>query len=210
VLAWLLRNTQSWQKVLLAATVLGLVLQLSLPLRPGYVAGFEVAIEQEINNRIEAGQPLQIPQGSEMVDATPEQVISLLMSFYGAAHMLLFTAALMVARASQARLYNPGGFGQEFHNLRMDPRLMAVAFGIVIAGIYGIPPLAQLLSLFCVIPMLVGLAVIHSVVARLQLGVIWLVITYVVLILMSPIMIPLVVMLGFADSVIDIRKRLKK
>lgn len=209
-LAWLLSNTQSWQKVLLTATVLGLVLQLSLPLRLDYLAGFEQAIELAINERIEAGQPLQIPQGQEMVDATPAQIVLLLMSFYGAVHMLLFTAALMAARASQARLYNPGGFGQEFYNLRIDPRLMAVLFGICIVGIYGITPLAELLPLFCVIPMLVGLAVIHSAVASLKLGAIWLVITYLVLVLMSPIMMPLVVMLGFTDSVIDIRKRLKK
>ncbi|MES2625277.1 MAG: hypothetical protein V4628_08360 [Pseudomonadota bacterium] len=209
-LAWLLRITQSWQKVLLAATALGLVLQLSLPLQSGLLAEFKAVVEQTINERIAAGQPLQIPQGSEMIDATPEQLFSLLMSFYGALHVLMLIASLMVARASQARLYNPGGFGQEFHNLRMDPRLMAVLFGIVVAGVYGIPPLAELLSLFCVIPLLVGLAVIHSVVASLKLGVIWLVITYLVLLLMSPVMMPVVTLLGFVDSVLDIRKRLKK
>ena len=210
ILAVVLRNTHSWQKVLLAATVLGLALQLSLPLQSGYLAGFEQAIEQTINERIAAGQPLQIPQDGQIVVATPAQVVALLMSFYGALHMLLFTASLMVARAWQARLYNPGGFQQEFHNLRLDPRLMAAVFGIVVAGIYGLPPLAEWVSLFCVIPVLIGLAVIHSVVASRKLGVISLVISYLVLLLMSPVMMPLLVMLGFADSVIDIRKRLKK
>jgi hypothetical protein len=210
-LAWLLRNTQSWQKVLLAGTVLGLVLQFSLPLQPGYLAGFEEQVAQIIEERMEAGlPPVQIPQDGQLADATPAQIVALLMSLYGACALLLLTIALMVARAWQAKLYNPGGFRQEFHNLRIDPRLMAVIFGIVIAGIYGISPLAELLSLFCVIPMLVGLAVVHSVVASLKLGpvgrIIWLALTYLVAVVMTP----LVVLLGFADSVIDFRKRLKK
>ena len=211
LLASLLRNTQSWQRVLLGATVLGLVLQLSLPLQTDYLAGFEEQAKQVLDARMEAGlPPVQIPENGQIVDATPAQAVALLLSLYGASCLLQFTIALIVARAWQARLYNPGGFRQEFHGLRIDPRLMAVMFGIVIAGIYGIPPLAGLLSLFCVIPMLIGVAVIHSVVASLKLGVIWLIVTYLVLVLMSPVMMPLVVMLGFTDTVIDIRKRLKK
>lgn len=208
-LAVLLRNTQSWQKVLLAATVLGLVLQLTLPLQTGYLAEFETLIEQAINERIEAGQPLQVPEvtpeGTEMVNATPEDVVTLLVSFYGAAHMLLFIASLMVARAAQARLYNPGGFRQEFHDLRMSPVVMATVFGLVVAGALGVSPLAELLSLLCVIPILVGLAVVHAVVARLKLGSIWLFITYLGLMLMPPIF----VLLGFADSIFDFRSRVK-
>jgi hypothetical protein len=208
-LAVLLRNTQSWQKVLLAATGLGLVLQLSLPMQAGYLAEFETLIEQAINERIEAGQPLQVPEvtpdGTVMVNATPEDVVTLLISFYGAAHMLLFIGSLMVARAAQARLYNPGGFRQEFHNLRMDPLVMAVVFGLVVAGALGVSPLAGMLSLLCVIPILAGLAVIHAVVAKLKLGGIWLFITYLGLVLMPPI----IVLLGFADSIFDFRSRVK-
>ncbi len=208
-LAVLLRHTQSWQKVLLAATGLSLVLQLSLPLQAGYLAEFEVLIEQAINERIEAGQPLQVPEvtpeGTVMVNATPEAVVTLLVGFYGLAHMLLFIASLMVARAAQARLYNPGGFRQECHNLRMHPTVMAALFGLVVAGALGVSPLAEVLSLLYVIPILVGLAVIHAVVAKLKLGRVWLFITYVGLVLVSPI----IVLLGFADSIFDFRSRVK-
>lgn len=213
VLAWLLRNTQSWQKVLLAATALGLVLQLSLPLQPGFTASFEQAIEEAINKEAEAGRPLQIPEvtpeGTVMVNVTPEQVVMLLLSFYGTSLMLMVIAALMVARAWQARLYNPGGFRQEFHNLRVDPLVMAAVFGLVMAGVFGVSPLAELTSVFCVIPILVGLAVIHAVVASLKLGVIWLFVTYMILVMMSPIMMPMVILLGFTDSIFDFRSRLK-
>lgn len=211
LLAWLLRNTGSWQKALLGATVLGLVLQLSLPLQSGFMANFEQAVEQAINERSEAGQPLQVPspQDGQMVNATPAQVAELLMSFYGALHMLLITVSLMVARAWQAGLYNPGGFKQEFHNLRVEPLWMAALFALVMAGAFGVSPLADLVSLFCMMPLIVGLAVIHATVQNLKLGSVWLVVSYMVLVLMSPIMMPMVILLGFADSIFDFRRRLK-
>ena len=212
-LAWLLRNTQSWQKVLIGATVLGLALQLTLQFQPDVSASFTQTIEEAINKEAEAGRPLQIPEvtadGTVMVNVTTEQVVMLLMSFYGMFHTLLIIISLMVARASQARLYNPGGFRQEFHNLRLDPLVMVAVFGLVMAGVLGLSPLAELTSLFCVIPMMLGLAVIHATVASLKLGAIWLVTTYAVLVLMSPIMMPLVILLGFTDSIFDFRSRLK-
>ena len=212
-LAWLLRNTQSWQKVLIGATVLGLALQLTLQFQPDVSASFTQTIEEAINKEAEAGRPLQIPEvtadGTVMVNVTTEQVVMLLMSFYGMFHTLLVIISLMVARASQARLYNPGGFRQEFHNLRLDPLVMVAVFGLVMAGVLGLSPLAELTSLFCVIPMMLGLAVIHATVASLKLGAIWLVTTYAVLVLMSPIMMPLVILLGFTDSIFDFRSRLK-
>jgi uncharacterized protein YybS (DUF2232 family) len=213
-LAWLLRSTQSWQKVLLAATVLGLALQFSLPLQPEVSASFTQIIEAMHKEAAAAGQPWQIPEvtpdGTVVeVDVTPEQVVMFLMSFYGTVHTLMMIGALMVARASQARLYNPGGFRQEFHNLRLDPLVMLALFGLVVAGVAGVSPLAELTSLFCVIPIVVGLAVIHAAVASLKLGVIWLFITYAVLVFMSPVTMPMVILLGFTDSIFDFRRRLK-
>ncbi|MFN0001330.1 MAG: hypothetical protein ACKVOF_00835 [Pseudohongiellaceae bacterium] len=202
LLANVLRATGSWSKALLVTTVLGLILQISLVVQTGYVTKIETAVGELMAN----GQILQLPQDGQMTAATPTEVVALLMSFYGAYHMLMLVSSLLLARAWQARLYNPGGFQQEFHNLRIAPGILLVLLSLLLASWYGLQPLADWLPIFCMVPMLTGLAVIHSVVANRKLGKSWLVMAYLVLLLMPPV----IIMLGFADGAIDIRLRLNK
>lgn len=198
ILANTLRATGSWSKVLLLATVLGLVLQLSLALQPGYVTEL-----QEIFSELMAqGQELPpLAAGSEA--SSPEEAVALLLSFYGAYHVLIFTGCLILGRAWQAGLYNPGGFREEFHNLRFDPRVMAVLLALVLGGLAGIAPLDNWMPVFCMAPMFAGLAVIHHVVFNRKLGIAVLVMAYLALLLMSP----AIILLGFVDSIFDFRKR---
>jgi hypothetical protein len=205
--AWLLavalRRTESWSKVLLLATGLGLLLQLSLALQPAYVA----QVEDLFSQMLAEGQALPPAEVDGVPVSTPADMVALLFSFYGAYHFLVFAACLMIGRSWQAGLYNPGGFRQEFHSLRFDPRMMAVMLALVLGGVAGIAPLAGWLPVFCMVPLFAGLAVFHQVVAARQMGISMLIMGYVVLVVMSPVMVPVVVMLGFVDSVVDIRKR---
>jgi hypothetical protein len=202
LLATVLRHTQSWPKTLLAATVLGVLLQLSLVVQQDYVANVQRVIEQ----LMAGGQNLQIATDGQTTQATPEQVAEFWLDFYGVGHMMVITGCLLLGRAWQAMLYNPGGFRQEFHNLRMDPKLMAVWFALVLGGMLGLPLLADWMLVFCVVPALVGLAVVHHVVASRKLGASVLVMGYMVALLLTPV----IIVLGFADSVLDVRKRLAK
>lgn len=202
MLAGALRRTESWSNVLLLATGLGLLLQLSLALQPGYVA----QVEELFSRMLAEGQALPPAEMDGTPVANAADMVALLLSFYGAYHILVFATCLMIGRSWQAGLYNPGGFRQEFHHLRFDPRIMAVLLALVLGGIAGIAPLAGWLPLFCMAPLFAGLAVIHQVVAARQLGMGMLVLAYGVLLLMAP----AIVMLGFVDSAVDIRKRLAK
>lgn len=195
-LAMLLRSSGSWSKVLVAATVLGLLTQLSLALQVDYVA----TVEAFFTELLADNQGLASANGTA---ATPEDLVALLMQFYGAYHILLFVVCLIIARAWQASLYNPGGFRQEFHALRLDPRMVGLLLVLALAGMYGIEPLSDWVALLCMAPMFVGLAIIHCVVALRQWGAGVLVIGYLTLMLMSP----AVIALGFADSVFNFRKR---
>lgn len=200
VLSYLLRRTQSWQQVLLLATVLGLLLQMSLPLQTGYVAN----IQGLLNRLLEGGGTIPgAPNGLTIEDAKA-QMLALWLSFYGVEHILVFTACLMLGRYWQAMLYNPGGFQQEFHNLRVDRRAMGLLLVLMVIGLAGLPPLNDWMMVFGVVPGLCGLAVAHHVVAARKVGTGWLVLTYMLALLVTP----LIVLLGFADSWFDIRKRM--
>jgi hypothetical protein len=137
---------------------------------------------------------------------TAEQVVDLLLSFYGAYHAFMVTICMMISRSWQAKLYNPGGFRQEFHLLRFDPRVMILLLGLILAGLLDIPPLDGLLPLFSVAPMIAGLAIAHWIVAKKKLGTPWLVLCYLTLFMMAP----AIILLGLADSVLDLRRRLDR
>jgi hypothetical protein len=194
-LAMTLRNSLSWQMVLLVATAIGLVTQLSLVFQPDYLVQIELFGES-----LEA----QLNQDAQ-TQYTAEQIVDLGISIYGAYHALMVMVCLMIGRWWQALLYNPGGFRQELHNLRIDPRIMVFLLGVILVGLMDIPPLDGWLPLFCIAPMLTGLAIAHYIVAKKAMGAPWLVLIYMTLLMMAP----AIILLGMADSLLDLRKRLE-
>jgi len=198
-LACLLRVAQRWSAVVVGAVVLGGVLQLSLSIQTGYVARVTALMEQMLAQ----GMNFQLPQDGVMTSATAEQMVQLFLSFYGAYHALVMIGVLMVARFYQAKLYNPGGFRVEFQALRLDTRVMLVCLALVVGGLAGVQVLEDWVTLLCLAPILTSLAIVHSLAARQKAGGSWLTLAYLMLIFMAPAM----VILGFADSVIDFRKR---
>jgi len=197
LLALMLRKSSSWQQVILLATVFGLATQFSLVFQGEYQAQIQQVVDQ--------GLQAQVNQSSQ-AQYTSEQIVDLLFSFYGAYHTFMVVICVMIGRWWQAMLYNPGGFRQEFHSLRFDPRIMVFLLGLILAGLMDIPPLDGWLPLFCVVPMLAGLAVTHYAVARKAMGTPWLVLSYMTLLLVPP----AIILLGFIDSVVDLRKRIKR
>jgi hypothetical protein len=200
LLAWLLRRTQSWQHVLVFTTLLGVVVQLALPLSPEYAANAEQMLDAALQQNAAA-------LSAEGV--TPEEakagLLPLWMSMYGTVYVMVFSACLMIGRSWQAQLYNPGGFQQEFHNLRLPPRVMLVLVVLFGLGLTGFQPFIGWTFIFTVAPILCGLALVHYVVAVRKLGVGVLVLTYLVALIMTP----LIIIVGLADSLFDIRKRIR-
>ncbi len=194
-LAVVLRKTESWQFAVLAAIAVGLVTQLSLVFQPAYLAQVESLVSDGLQEQLNQSGQTQY---------TAQQIVDLLMSFYGAYHAIMVIVCLMIARWGQAALYNPGGFRQEFHNLRFDPRVMIALMALILAALLDIPPFELWLPLFSVGPMIAGLSIAHYTVAKKGGGVAWLVMVYLTLLMMAP----AVIMLGLADSVLDLRKRL--
>lgn len=196
-----LRSSQSWQAVLALILLLGLGTQLSLPLQTRYLA----QVTQVIGQMVDEGRSLQLAEAGELETAGTDEIVALLLHFYGAYHMALFVACVALGRHWQALLYNAGGFRQEFHSLRLDPRFAGLLLALLVAGEAGMHPLAAMVPLFCVVPMVSGLALCHFVVAQRKMGASWLVLVY----LLALLVVPAVIALGFIDSFVNVRKRLK-
>ena len=116
-------------------------------------------------------------------------------------------ACLALARGWQAGLYNPGGFREEFHALRLAPRELALLVMLgVLGGVLGLPALGMLAW----VPLLVaGIALVHGVIGYKGMNGLWLVAFYVLLITTWP-MILIVLLMAFIDAFADFRGRLAR
>jgi hypothetical protein len=121
---------------------------------------------------------------------------------------LLF--GLFIARWWQSLLYNPGGFGAEFRDLRLGR-----PFGVIVLLLLALLPFgdgasltANLLLIPGVLLLLQGLAVAHQVCALKQARQAWLVGLYILMVLLMPQTLILIACVGLVDIWADIRSRI--
>jgi hypothetical protein len=120
--------------------------------------------------------------------------------------------SLMLARWWQSRLVHPGGFRDEFCSLRMGyPAGLLTLVAMLAARFTGgaAGELLAQLSLIMLVPyLLVGLAVVHSVLGQPGRGRIWLIIVYVLLALIPQATL-LLAGAGLLDTWVDFRRRVR-
>lgn len=204
-LATLLHSRSDWASLLLASVPLGLgyaLLLLTVLNEP------LLALAAQIQERL---PQLLADMGGAVDEAGMARIEALLVpvlaGLMGAVHTLMVLVSVMVGRSWQARLYNPGGFREEFHRLRLSP---VVAGALLLITLFG-PQFGQLALLAPItsLPlMLAGLALIHGAVGIKRLGSVWLVMLYVVFVLAAQFVYPLIMLLAFIDSLFDFRSRL--
>ncbi len=113
--------------------------------------------------------------------------------------------SLLLARWWQALLYKPGGFKEEFHNLRIEPRLVAASAGITF--VFMLMPNGGVGILIMVLPIFfAGLGYIHWWAARQKMP-------FILWVVYLGMFIPLwvgtaVVVIGLFDSFVNLRKRI--
>jgi len=194
--AEVLRRSASWASALLAVTVGGMAAAILLGALGAPQLAAATALLAEMLAEIATEQaPLPIAATSLFVAGLFGWMVAV-----GA------LVALLVSRWWQALLYNPGGFGSEFRQLRMSSAsAIALAVVVVEGWLQGADyrPWVELLSL----PLLVsGLALLHYIAAVRGLGTIWLGMIYVGLVIFSPLNM-VIIGLAVADSTINIRSR---
>lgn len=117
------------------------------------------------------------------------------------------TFSLLVARFWQAQLYNPGGFRDEFHSLRMDPRLVAFT-AVVAAGLMLLPNAGGGIIIVMLPLFFGGLGFVHWWAARRKMN--WLPWALYLSMLLSFWISTTVVTIGILDSIFNLRKRVNE
>ncbi|WP_163577468.1 hypothetical protein [Halomonas faecis] len=201
LMALVLRERMRWSEALIVGTLAAAVMvQLGLFVPSG---GTGPLLEQlrEGSAEIDAMLNELARQGYDT-----EALTTLLVGgVTGVVVLLASIACLALARSWQAGLYNPGGFREEFHALRLSGRELAVLVGIAVAGgLLGMPALITLAW----VPLLVcGVALVHGFIGAKGMNGLWLIAFYLLLITTWP-MILIVLLVAFLDVFADFRGRL--
>ena len=150
-------------------------------------------------------QELPMDQFDTLVNWVAERVYGIF------AASLLFSSVigLLLGRWWQSLVQQPGAFGEEFRELRLDRRV-AVLAGLVLVGALAAQPawLDGLAMLAVVLYLFVGLAVVHGLVKLREMNVGWLVGMYALTVLAVPHMPLLLASMGWLDSWADFRRQL--
>lgn len=118
-------------------------------------------------------------------------------------------AALLLARWLQARLYNPGGFRLEFHQLRLTP-YMATGLVLVLVISQSYPEARVVLSGVLIPLILAGLALVHGLLGKKPNSTPLLVFFYIGLLLSAGFGVMLLVAVAVIDSLVNFRNRIRK
>ena len=198
VVANVLRETVAWSFTLSGAVIAGALFALV----SGVVFDSDLAsvvreieaVFAQISQQLD--QSVVIPSGTMMLAISAWMIT------------LSTVVSLFVSRWWQALLYNPGGFQEEFHGLRLESTV-GLSLAILLGAGVLLPDDYRIWVQLASIPlMLAGLALVHYWVKAKVKSSRWLVFVYFGLILYSPIMMALLVLVGLADSFMNLRTRL--
>jgi hypothetical protein len=117
-------------------------------------------------------------------------------------------ATLFIARWWQGLLYNPGGFGREFRELRYHQLLALMSAPVLLWVALGSPPdwLVAIATLLIAAYFLQGLAVTHGLLKHFNAHVVWLAGIYVMLFIALPYVMAALAVTGFTDAWMNFRK----
>ncbi|WP_136249274.1 hypothetical protein [Halomonas borealis] len=201
LMAVVLRSRMRWSEALIVGALAGAaMIQLGLFLPPG---GVGPLLEQLRQGSPEFASMLE-ELSRQGVESEPLAEL-LIAGITGLIVMLAAVACLALARSWQAGLYNPGGFREEFHALRLTPRELLVLMAMLIVGALLVLPGVGLM--LWVAPLVAGIALVHGVIGLKGMNGLWLVAFYVLLITTWP-MILIVLLAALIDAFVDIRGRL--
>ncbi|ARU55165.1 membrane protein [Oleiphilus messinensis] len=202
-MAVVLRQTVSWEKALFVGAGLAVLSIVLLPIVSADLLNQLVAFGVELFRQL---NPERIQELGENVDSV---VRNMMIGSLAVSYAMFATMSLMLARAWQAKLFNPGGFRKEFHQFRLS-RASATLSVISVLVLSSLGDQNAVFAFALLIPLgFAGLALIHGSVARKNLSKGWLVWFYVISLIIGPSLIVLLVLLAVMDSWIDVRSRIR-
>lgn len=204
--SYLLRSTMNWRLTLLGLAVLSLLSAVILEHLAAANLQQYVAFYDQIMTEL---KQQATPNNQELVKLLPEKLeVSYIAGLFGILIMAGCTFSLLIARSLQAKLFNPGGFQQEFHALRLSK-------GDILAAFIGCGVLYKLSGGYLVwvwiplFPLIIsGIALFHFMAGQRKLAVQWYIVFYLVLIFWNPLKL-VMVMLATMDGFSNIRQRIR-
>ena len=206
--SWVLGYTRSLAMSLLAATGLGIVVVLGTYLvLPDPVLWWQQLIEPLAETLVQ--QP-----GWQFDQAQTQAIIlnlsSMMTGLMAAGLSLNIMLGLLIGRSWQAKLYNPGGFANEFQQLKLgkSAAILTMVMMVVTALPLGdsVTILRSCLPVLLVVFTLQGLSVVHAIVKQQQRQSFWLVAVYVLLLVMMPQMAVLLTIIGVSEQWFNFRR----
>jgi hypothetical protein len=215
----------SWLPVLVTSLVLGYTRSLAVSLLTAgtlgilFVTGFYLFLPepalwwQELMTPFwdvisqQSGWKLDPKETQEMV-----VVLSTMMTGLVAASLTInIVVGLLIGRALQAKLYNPGGFANEFQQLRLGKPAATLTIGLMVMTIlpWGkeLAFLRECLPVVLAVFALQGLSVVHAIVKNQQKSAFWLVAIYALLIMILPQMVVILAVIGILEQWFNFRHR---
>ena len=203
-LALVLRQTVSWPKTLLSLLPAGALIALVVSqLAPQQVALISDLVMEFLRGYLKHAGQGSVEHLSSIEPVVDYAVIGVIVWLDLASCVL----GLVLGRSWQAKLYNPDGFRQEFHQLRLP---LGVTVGLLVFALVGAiySPHLWMLIPTATLPLLVaGLAMVHGLVGQGKLGSFLLVGFYILLIFVTQIAYPVIVLSALLDSMFDFRSR---
>jgi hypothetical protein len=206
-----------WLPIWLIATVLRVGRHISLAVEIAVLIGVVGVVAYYLFNTDPAAMwkqvmPRMVPPNAPIEDV--QKMIDLMAPYMtgiaaaGAVSGMLL--GLCLGRWWQALLYNPGGFKQEFLQLRVQPRLALICIGIIGIAVVSSGKMSEIAwnttILMFVLYTFIGTAVLHTVFSRMKIGKYAVPMFYITLFLIPHSLLP-VALVGFGDTWLELRKR---
>ena len=206
-LAVLLRNSGSPALTVTTAGLMGLAILIGLKVGVADPAAYWAELMEPVRQGLIEGGILTDAQGQALI----QEVARWMTGAFAATFYFQALLALFLGRWWQSLLYNPGGFGAEFRDLRLGKGLgvlgLALMAFILVMGENQWA--ADLLILITPLFLLQGLALIHWLVKAMQANRGWLIGLYALFLLALPHAQVLTAGLGLADIWVNVRAKVK-
>jgi len=201
VMASVLRVSASLPKAISISVFVGLIAVWLLPeLSPQWYEVLEKGSQ-------EYSVALQDSMDPQMIQQLEPWLFPILLGVVASMLQLFTVGALLLGRHWQAKLFNPGGFKEEFHNLRLPYWYGLIA--VVMFLISGSDPIFGSWMPIVLVPMFImGISVVHGVIAMGQLSKQWLMGFYISFLFFLPYMYALLILVALVDMLVDFRKRI--
>jgi len=204
VVASVLAITNSWAKTLQLILLVGIVSVMVFHLFNPDAAAFWKNVLEPVKPLLKSGYDFSDTKIDELIN----KVSQWMTGTFAAALTLLSIISLIIARNWQAILYNPGGFGEEFRQIKLGKQLaIGLLIGIALAVLTNNQMITELIMLALAIFMFQGLSLAHAVVKQREMHTGWLVALYISLFLLMIQVIVLLATFGLIDNFVDFRQR---